>query len=437
MKKINIGILGCGTVGTGVCKLLIEKKKLIKSRTGVILNLKHVADIDIKKERGINFKKGVLIKDAETIINDPEIDIIVELIGGKDTARDFTLKAFENGKHVVTANKALIASFGSELIEIAYKNHVDFTFEASCGGCMPVIKTLRESMVGNTIKSMTGILNGTCNYILTKMSKENCSFEKALNQAQEKGFAESDPFLDIEGFDSAHKLAILISLAYGMEIALDDIYVQGITKISPMDIQFAKEFGYAIKLLAISKNYENNVEARIHPAMIPLSNPLSHIDGSMNAVVINGHATGETMLYGHGAGMMPTASAVISDIVDIARNIITKNKTRIPILGYFQENIKKIPVLSIKEINASYYFRFAAADNPGVLSKISGILGDHNISIKIVHQKGRNINGSVPVVIITHLAKEENIQKALKIISKLNSIIDKPVVIRIEEDKEI
>ncbi len=432
MKKINVGILGCGTVGTGVAKLLMEKEKLLESRIGAVINLKYVADIDTTRDRGIKFKKGVMVPDAWKVIDDPDIDIIVELIGG-EAAKDFTIKALKNGKHVVTANKAMLASFGNDLVKTARENQVDLAFEASCGGCMPVVKTLRESLVGNRIKSITGIFNGTCNYILTKMSNEKCSFDDALKQAQEKGFAEADPTLDIKGHDSAHKLAILTSLAYGMEINIRDIHVEGITKISPMDIEFAKEFGYAIKLLAISKNNVDNIEARVHAAMIPFDNPLSHVNHSMNAVTINGDATGQIMLYGYGAGMMPTASAVVSDIADIARNIISGIKRRVPILGCPESNIKIIPVLPMNEIHTSYYFRFTAADQPGVLSKISGILGDFGISIKTVHQKGKRSNGYVPIVMITHMAKEKNANNALNGISKLDTIMDDPVVIRIEE----
>ncbi len=433
MKKINVGILGCGIVGTGVAKLLMEKEKLLESRIGAVINLKYVADIDTTKDRGIKFRQGVMIPDAGKVIDDPEIDIVVELIGGKGIAKQLTIQALKKGKHVITANKALLASFGNELVKTARENQVDLAFEASCGGCMPVIKTLRESLVGNRIKSITGILNGTCNYILTKMSHEKCSFCDALKQAQKKGFAEADPSLDIEGDDSAHKLAILTSLAYGMEINLENIHVEGITKISPMDIEFAKEFGYTIKLLAISKNNQDNIEARVHPAMIPFDNPLSHVDHSMNAVTIDGDATGRTMLYGYGAGMMPTASAVVSDIADIARNIVVGTKRRVPILGCPEANIKAIPVLPMDQIHTCYYFRFTAADQPGVLSKVSGILGDFGISIKTVHQKGKKSNGYVPIVMITHMAKEENAAKALKNISELDTIMDDPVVIRIEE----
>jgi homoserine dehydrogenase len=434
MKSIEIGILGCGIVGTGVAKILIEKQDLLESRIGARLHLKHVADLDTTTDRGIIFDDGVLISDAEAVLNDPEIDIIIETIGGKGIAKEFVLKALNNGKHVVTANKALLANFGNELVEAARESQVDLAFEASTGGCVPVIKALRESLVANRIERMIGILNGTCNFILTKMSKEGCSFEKALKEAQELGFAEADPFLDVEGHDSAHKLAILGALAYGMEINLDDIHVEGISKITPMDIEFAEEFGYTIKLLAISKNNTDTVEARVHPAMIPSSNPLSHVEGSMNAVTIDGDATGQTMLYGHGAGMMPTASAVVGDIADIARNIISGTRQRMPILGCPESNIKTIPILPMKEISTPYYFRFEAADEPGVLSRISGILGDCGISIKIVHQKGRRSNGSVPVVMITHHAKEESAQKALKQIAALDSIMDEPVVIRIENN---
>ncbi len=434
MKEINIGILGCGVVGTGVSKLLMEKRELLESRIGVPVNLKYVADLDTETDRGITFEEGVFISDADIVLNDPDTDIIVELIGGKTVAKDFTLKALEKGKHVVTANKALIASFGNLIVKTARENEVDFAFEASVGGCMPIIKSIRESLVANRIDAMTGIVNGTCNYILTKITQEGCLFDAALKEAQQKGYAEADPFLDVEGHDSAHKLAILISLAYGMEINLDDIHVEGISKITPIDIEFAGEFGYTIKLLAISKNNTQTVEARVHPTMIPKTNPLSHVNGSMNAITVKGDATGQTMLYGAGAGMMPTASAVVSDIADIVRNIMTGSKRRVPILGSPEENIKIIPILPITEISTCYYIRLAAVDHPGVLSKISGILGNHGISIKSVHQKGRISSGTVPIVMITHKAMEKEVQKALQEISSLDAIPDEPVVIRIEEE---
>ncbi len=434
MKEVNIGLLGCGTVGTGVARLLLESVDLISARVGTRLNLKWVADVDITTDRGITFPDGVWTTDANAVVQDPQIDIVVEMIGGKGIAKDLILKAIAHGKHIVTANKALLASHGNDIFRAARDKGVDIGFEASTGGCMPVIKTLRESLVGNRIQTMTGILNGTCNYILTKITTEGLRFEEALAGAQEKGYAEADPTLDVDGHDTAHKLAILSSLAYGMPLNLDDIYVEGISGITPGDIRFAKEFGYRIKLLAISKNNGKSVEARVHPTMIPLDNILSSVSGAVNALMINADAVDDIMLYGYGAGMMPTGSAVVSDCVDIARNLICGRAGRVPYQSYQPENIRDIPITSIDEVTTRYYFRFSAVDHPGVLSKISGILGEYDISIKTVQQKGRKINGSVPLVMQTHLANEASVQKALKRIEELNVVSTKPVLIRIEDD---
>lgn len=434
MKKINIGILGYGVVGAGVANLLKYKSRLLEARTGACLNLKAIADIDTTTDRGIELGTTLLVQDALQVINDPEIDLIVELIGGETIAKEFILKALEKGKHVVTANKALLAGHGNELVQAARKNQVDLAFEASCGGCMPIIKFLRESLVANDILSMSAILNGTCNYILTKISREGSLFEDALKDAQRMGFAEAEPSLDVDGHDTAHKLAILNSLAHGMDINLKDIHVEGIRNITPADIEFARSFGYTIKLLAIGKVHDDHVEARVHPTMISNANPLSHVDLSMNAIAIDGHATGKTMLYGRGAGMMPTASAVLSDIVDIARNILSHTQGRVPILGYPEESIKKIPILPMEVLYTKYYLRFDAKDHPGVLAGISGILGENNISIKSVHQKGRQTNGKVPVVMITHTAKEKWVQTALTRIAATDFVVGDPMVIRIEED---
>ncbi len=434
MKKINVGLLGCGTVGTGVAKILLESQKIITSRVGVPIVLKYVADIDTTSDRGISFDEGVLINDAKKVVDDPDIEIIIEMIGGEGIAKDLILKAIDNNKQIVTANKALIAGHGNTILKRASEKGVDIAFEASVGGCIPIIKSLRESLVGNNIKSMTGILNGTCNYILSKITNEGISFDDALSQAQASGFAEADPTLDVEGFDTAHKLAILTALSYGMEINLKDIYIEGITGITPLDIEFAKQFGYSIKLLAISKNMGDTIEARIHPTMIPFENLLSNVNGSLNAVAISGDAVGDMVLYGHGAGMMPTASAVIGDVVDLARNLISGVKGRIPSLSFQPEKIKNIPVLPIEEISTHYYFRFSALDRPRVLSKISGILGDRGISIKTMHQKGRKTNGAVPLVILTHRAKEVNVKEALAKVAELDVIDKKPTIIRIENE---
>jgi homoserine dehydrogenase len=434
MRKINVGLLGCGTVGTGVAKILLEKKDLISSRVGAELNLKYVADLDPDRDRGVKFDEGVFTGDAFKVIDDPETDIILEMIGGEKSAKDFILRAIKNGKQVVTANKALLASCGNEIFRAAAAEGVDVAYEASVGGCIPIIKTLRESLAGNNIKSMTGILNGTCNYILSKITDDGSSFEAALSGAQAKGFAESDPTLDIEGFDTAHKLAILTSIAYGTEINFKDIYIEGISKITPLDIEFAGQFGYRIKLLAISKNRGASVEARVHPTMIPFQNLLSNVNGPLNAVTVTGDAVGDILLYGQGAGMMPTASAVISDTVDLARNILSGSVGRIPLLSFRMENIARIPVMPVDEISTHYYFRFAALDRPGVLSKISGILGTYGISLKSVHQKGRKTNGSVPLVMLSHLCKEADVKKALDEISRLDVVSTRPALIRIEDD---
>ena len=433
--KINIGLLGCGTVGTGVAKLLIENKQLLTARVGADLNLKWVADIDIEADRGIDLPDGAFINDAHKVVDDPDTDIIIEMIGGEGIAKDLILKAIENGKHVVTANKALLAAQGNELFAAAARKGVDLAFEASVGGCMPTIKSMRESLVGNNIKAMTGILNGTCNYILSKIEDEGISFEEALAEAQRQGYAEADPTLDVGGFDTAHKIAIMAALAYGMEINLKDVYIEGISRITPLDIEFAVQFGYRIKLLAISKIKNNQVETRVHPTMIPFRNLLTSISGTVNAITISGDAVGDILLYGHGAGMMPTASAVVSDIVDIARNILSGTVRRVPPLSYQRDSIRRIPVLPIDDLLTHYYFRFAALDRPGVLSKISGILGKHDISLQSVHQKGRKTNGSVPLVMLSHRAKEADVNQALAEIRNLNVVSDEPVLIRIEDDE--
>jgi homoserine dehydrogenase len=435
MQEFNIGMLGFGTVGTGVAKILLDRKDLISSRVGARMHLKRVADIDITTDRGVVLAEGVLTTDAWDVVNDPDIDIILEMIGGETIARDLMLKAIENGKHVVTANKALLAGQGNAIFRAAADKGVDLAFEASVGGCMPIIKSIRESLVGNHIKSMTGILNGTCNYILSKITDDGSTFEIALAEAQARGYAEADPTLDVEGLDTAHKIAILSALAHGMEINLKDVYTEGISHITPLDIEFAGQFGYRIKLLAISKIKEDAVEARVHPTMIPFDNMLSNVNATLNAITLTTDAAGEILLYGRGAGMMPTASAVVSDLVDIGRNLMTGSTGRVPLLAYPIQNIRKVEVLPISEIITHYYLRFSALDRPGVLSKISGILGQHDISIKSAYQKGRKTNGTVPLVMLTHSAKEADVAQALSEIESLDVVGDKPVSIRIEDEK--
>jgi len=433
MEPVHLGLIGCGTVGSGVARLLIEKKQLLEQRTGVPLILKHVADLDMETDRGVVFAPGVFIQDARQVVNDPDIDIVIEMIGGKTLAKDLIMASIQNGKHVVTANKALLATHGNELFALAHAQGVDLAFEASVAGCMPIIKTLREGLVANDIHAMVGILNGTCNYILSQITDTGMPFEAALAEAQANGYAEADPTLDVEGLDAAHKLAILTALAYGMRINYDDIYVEGISAITPLDIQFAAEFGYRIKLLAISKRRDNAVEARVHPTMIPFDNILSNVSGSLNAITVTGDAVGDLFLSGYGAGMMPTASAVLSDIVDLARNLRFQATGRVPLAAYQPDQIKPVPVTPITEIVTHYYFRFEVLDRPGVLSTIAGRLGNYGISIKSVHQKGRKTNGTVPIVMMSHHAREADVQKAFKEIGELDVVGKTPVLIRIEQ----
>lgn len=436
-KEINIGILGLGTVGTGVARLLTENAGLIAGRLGCPLTIKRAADLEPEKDRGLSLADGVLTTQAAEVINDPDIDIVLELIGGQSPALELIEAAIENGKHVVTANKALLAEKGLGIFQKAHAAGVQVAFEPSVGGCMPIVKTLRESLVGNRIHSICGILNGTCNYILSKISAEGATFADALAQAQANGYAEADPGLDVDGIDTAHKLAILSALAYGMEFNFADIYMEGISGITPMDIEFAAQCGYQIKLLAITKYDEaaDAAEVRVHPTMIPNANPLSKVDGTLNAVTIRGDAVGDMMLYGHGAGMMPTASAVVSDIADIARGVLTGGAMGVPMLSYQMENIRQIAVRPIEDITTHYYFRFSALDSPGVLSKVAGILGEHGISIKSVHQIERPLNGGVPIFMLTHAAREAAVKSALGKIAALEVITAEPILIRIEENQ--
>ena len=434
MQKINIGLIGFGTVGTGLVKVLKENAKVIQERLGAEIVLKKIADKDITRDRGVEIDKSILTTDANDIINDPSINIVIELVGGIEPAKTFILKALNNKKHVVTANKALLSQHGEEIFKTAAKNNVDIGFEASVGGGIPIIKVLKEGLVANKINSIYGIINGTANYILSKMTNEGGKFEDVLKKAQEKGYAEAEPTYDVEGIDTAHKLAILINLAYGTYIRLEDIYTEGISKVTPLDIKFAKEFGYKIKLLAIAKEDGGKIEARVHATMIPADHLLSTVDGVYNAIHLKGNAVGSVMFYGRGAGMMPTASAVVSDVVDICRNITKNAAQRVAPLSYTEESVKNIEIRHIENLEIPYYLRFSVLDKPGVLSRISGILGNHNISILSVMQKDRKVGGAVPIVIMTHHAKEKELMTALHEIDKLDVVLDNTVYLRIEED---
>lgn len=434
MKKINVGLIGFGTVGTGVVKVLRDNAGVIKDRLGAEVALKKIADTDVSRDRGVKLDDGVLVKDAYEVINDPDISVVIELVGGTGVAKNFILAALDAGKHVVTANKALLSTHGKEIFKKASEKKLDVYFEASVGGGIPVIKALREGLAANKIESIYGIINGTANYILSKMTNDGGRFEDVLRKAQEKGYAEADPSYDVDGIDTAHKLAILINLAFGSNVRLEDIYTEGIRSITQHDIKFAKEFGYRIKLLAIAKSVDGSVEARVHPTMIPASHPLASVDGVYNAVHLRGNAVGPVMLWGLGAGMMPTASAVVADVIDICRNILNKASQRVPLPSFSEEAGRAIKIKDTNSLELPYYMRFSAIDKPGVLSKISGVLGGHNISILSVIQKDRKVGGAVPLVIVTHNALERELRAAVAEIETLDIILEKVVYVRIEEN---
>ncbi len=435
MKKfISIGMIGFGTIGTGVVRLLKENESLIAGRLGAEIHLRKIADLDIDRSREVTVERKLLTNDAAQILNDPDIDIVVELMGGYEPARTFILAAMARGKHVVTANKALLATHGDEIFRSAVQHQVNIGFEGSVGGTIPVIKTIKESLVANRIESIFAIVNGTSNFILSKMTDDGGSFETVLKEAQALGFAECNPVYDVEGIDAAHKLAILLSLCYGKKVRLDDLYREGITHIAEQDILFARELGYRIKLLAIAIRRDQRIEARLHPTMIPLNHLLANVNGNFNAFHIIGDASDSIFLYGQGAGMMPTASAVISDIVDIARDMRKGVSVRVPPRVLDEEGIDEIRLMPFDEIRTNYYFRFSAADRPGVLSRISGILGANDISIAAVIQKGRTQGGAVPIVMTTYKARERDVQKALKEIDRLDVVMGKTMLIRIEDD---
>jgi len=436
MDRIYIGLIGFGTVGTGLVKILQENAKLLEERLGLSIVLKRIADLDITSDRGVKVNPALLTQKVAEVIEDPEIAIIVELIGGLEPARTFILQAIERGKHIVTANKALLAVHGAEIFRAADERAVDVGFEGSVGGGIPIIRSLKEGLVANKIRVIFGILNGTSNYILSEMTHQGLSFPEVLKKAQELGYAEADPTLDVEGIDAAHKLSILLSLAYGVQVRMNDIYTEGISNIAPMDIGHAKELGYSVKLLAIAKSDGGPIEARVHPTLLPAEHLLSTVGGPFNAIFIKGDAVGSTLFYGAGAGMMPTGSAVVSDLVDLCRNIRLGVSQRVPLLAYQREHLHEAEIKHIHNITSTYYLRFTVVDRPGVLSRISGILGSLDISIASVIQKGRRAEKAVPIYMLTHEAREKNMQKALQEIDRLPITVDKTVLIRIEDPSD-
>lgn len=430
MKDIHIGIIGFGTVGSGLAQTLYEQNDRLRQKIGANLILSRVADISISSLPE-QFSNVQLSKDAGDIFNDPQIDIVVELIGGMEPAKTFLLKAIAKGKHVVTANKALLSVHGKEIFDAAVQNNVEVGYEASVGGGIPIIKALKEGLVANRINSIKGIMNGTANYILSQMTDRGLPFVDVLKKAQELGFAEADPTYDVEGIDTAHKLAILMTIAYGLDVRLDDISVEGISNIEPIDITYASKFGYRIKLLAISRNHGDHIEARVHPTMVPEDHMLATISGAFNGILINGDTVGDVLLYGQGAGMMPTGSAVAADVVDISRNILAGAVNRVPALSYLPENIGKPKITPMANLVCPFYFRVTALDKPGVLSIITGIFGKHGISIRSMIQPGQDTGEPVHIVFRTHRATEGAVRNAIQEIDALEICNAPTVKIRI------
>ena len=437
-KQVKVGLVGFGTIGRGVAKLILEDADSIAAKTGLRLELACVVDIDTKSPRPVRLPDGILTNDLNKLLKDDSIQIGAELVGGTDAAKQIQLKMLDAGKDVVTANKALLAEYGNELYRAAHKNNRCIAFEASCAGGIPIVSGIRTGLAANEIKAIYGIVNGTCNYILSNMTARDEDFSQALAEAQEKGYAEADPTLDISGGDSAHKLAILASIALGYEIKLEDIFVEGIEAISKDDIHYGGEMGYVLKLLAIGqKDEENKVSLRVHPSFIARDNSLARVDGPFNAVTIFGSAVGQVTYYGRGAGMMPAASAVVADIIDVA---LGNSATTFRHLHLQSRNEIASMIEKIDNLISRFYIRIMCKDQPGVIAQWSKILAEHQISISgALQHEGRGPENTVPVVIATHPTQQRNVTAALKDMEKLDAIGGKPVCIRIvdiPEDKD-
>ena len=430
MKRINLGLLGFGNVGSGVVKILKERKSFLAEKIGIQMDVKKICDKDIVSKRNINVDRNLLTKNPQEVINDPQIDILVELLGGIHPAKEYIVEALKKGKNIVTANKALLAQEGQELFVIAGDRGKNIYFEASIGAGIPIVKALREGLVANRFYSIFGILNGTSNFILSQMSSNGYTFNDALTQAKQKGFAEKDPTLDIDGIDSAHKLTLLTYLCFGKLVNLKDIFTEGISRISLSDVRYATELGFEIKLLAIAKKENDELEVRVHPTLISKTHLLASVNGVFNAIYVSSDLAGNLLFYGPGAGQMSAASAVVSDLVDLTQDI--KAGLFRPVLNTMPDkSINKLRKIS--ECESRYYIRFMALDKPGVLAKISGVLAKFGISIASVTQKERRKAHVVPIVMIIHEAKEKDLRAALEMIDRLDAIKEKSIAIRIEE----
>ncbi|NQZ99748.1 MAG: homoserine dehydrogenase [Myxococcales bacterium] len=437
-RTVGVGLVGLGTIGTGVAKVIQQNAAVIEQRLGVPLRLVRIADLDLETDRGVDLSGIRFDSDTPGLISDPEVDIVIELVGGYDFARDLILKAIDAGKHVVTANKALLALHGKQIFDAALKRGVDVAFEASVGGGIPILRSLREGFAANRILSLHGIMNGTTNYVLTEMEKTGELFDVVLKRAQDLGYAEADPTFDVDGIDAAHKLTLLAAMAYGAAITFEEIPTEGIRALTPFDFEAADEFGYRIKLLGIAKGHGRDaerIEARVHPTLVSKGSLLANVDGAMNAVAVTGDAVGRTLSYGAGAGEMPTASAVVGDLIELAREVLRESSGRVAPLSYLPEELVPKPIVPLDELYGRAYLRFTMLDRPGVFGHIASVLGENEIGIESVIQKGRGGSfDSVPVLMQTYPSKESALRSALEIIDGLEDVTAPTVHIRVEED---
>jgi homoserine dehydrogenase len=434
IQPIRVGLLGIGTVGSGVWDVLARNADEIQRRAGRAIRITQVADKDAKKAQAIVRKQARVVSDGFALVKDKSIDIVVELVGGTTVARELVLEAIRRGKHVVTANKALLAKHGNEIFKAAQKAGVMVAFEASVAGGIPIIKALREGLAANRIEWIAGIINGTSNFILSEMRARGLPFAAVLKEAQQKGYAEADPTFDIEGVDAAHKLTILSALAFGIPMQFAKAYTEGIARLTQQDIRYAEELGYRIKLLGITKKNDKGIELRVHPTLIPARRLIANVEGVMNAILVKGDAVGATMYYGAGAGSQPTASAVVADLVDVTRLITADPEHRVPHLAFQPDRLAKDPILPIGEVQTSYYLRMRVKDQPGVLADVTRILADRRISIDAMVQKEPGEGESrVDIVMLTHRALEKNVDAAMAKIEKLPTVVGKVTRIRLEE----
>ncbi|MDN4572461.1 homoserine dehydrogenase [Pandoraea cepalis] len=433
MKPIKVGLLGLGTVGYGAFQVLARNQEEIQRRAGRGIEITKVAVRNVERARGLVGSAAVVTGDPFDVVNDPDIDVVVETIGGYDLTKELVLKAIENGKHVVTANKALLALYGNEIFAAARKANVMVAFEAAVAGGIPIIKALREGLTANRIEWIAGIINGTTNFILSEMRDKGIDFDVALADAQRLGYAEADPTFDIEGVDAAHKLTLMSAIAFGVPVQFERAYVEGITKLSALDIKYAEEFGYRIKLLGITRRTEAGIELRVHPTLIPAKRLIANVEGAMNAVLVQGDAVGATLYYGKGAGAEPTASAVVADIVDVTRLQTADPEHRVPHLAFQHDALSNTPVLPIDEVTTSYYLRLRVVDRAGVMAELTRILADLDISIDALLQKeSREGEHQTDIIILTHQTQEKHINTAIAKIESMDTVLSKVTRIRME-----